>query len=192
MSFYKIFTTASWNKKETVKFSIKIPHLTSTVHRLLSDHQLCWKQPILASYPFLVLRHKRSPRLCIPFSSARSERRKIQAQNDRAATNPTQNPSTYTAVSCQITNSSILLVKPTLSRTLLPKFSGIDVSNDPPSHSPRRTTIKTSLVTLLLQAWASPRTTRAVVNIPYKLSWSLDRLWIDWELWSTRISQVCR
>ena len=29
------------NKKNSVKFSIKIPHLTSTVHRLLSDHLLC-------------------------------------------------------------------------------------------------------------------------------------------------------
>ena len=32
-----IFTTALRNKKNTINFSIKIPHLTSTVHRLLSD-----------------------------------------------------------------------------------------------------------------------------------------------------------
>ena len=36
-------------------FSIKILHLTSTVHRFLSYRLLCWKKPILASYPFLGL-----------------------------------------------------------------------------------------------------------------------------------------
>ena len=36
----QIFTTSLRNKN-TVKFSIKIPHLTSTVHRLLSDRLLC-------------------------------------------------------------------------------------------------------------------------------------------------------
>ena len=36
--------------KNTVKFLIKIPHLTFTVHRLLSDRLHCWKEPILASY----------------------------------------------------------------------------------------------------------------------------------------------
>ena len=35
-----IFMTALKNKKNTVKFSIKIPHLTSTMHRLLSDRLL--------------------------------------------------------------------------------------------------------------------------------------------------------
>ena len=37
--------TALRNKKKQVKFSIKIPHLTSTVHRLLSDRLLCGKEP---------------------------------------------------------------------------------------------------------------------------------------------------
>ena len=36
-----------------------------------------------------------SPRLNSPFPNARSEKRKIPAQNDRAAANPMQNPSTY-------------------------------------------------------------------------------------------------
>ena len=49
-----IFTTAPRNKN-TVKFSIKIPRLTSTVHRLLPGLLLYWKEPILASYPFLGL-----------------------------------------------------------------------------------------------------------------------------------------
>ena len=39
--------------KNAVKFLIKIPHLTFTVHRLLSDRLLCCNKAILASYPFL-------------------------------------------------------------------------------------------------------------------------------------------
>ena len=35
--------------KKCVKFSIKIPHLTSTAYHLLSDRLLWWKEPILAS-----------------------------------------------------------------------------------------------------------------------------------------------
>ena len=52
-----IFTTALRNKKNSVQFSLKIPHLTSTMPRLLSDRLLCWKEPILASYPFLGVLH---------------------------------------------------------------------------------------------------------------------------------------
>ena len=36
-----IFTTAPRYEKDTVKFSTKILHLTSTLHRLLSDRLLC-------------------------------------------------------------------------------------------------------------------------------------------------------
>ena len=36
-----IFTTALRYNKDTVKFSTKILHLTSTLHRLLSDRLLC-------------------------------------------------------------------------------------------------------------------------------------------------------
>ena len=43
-------------------------------------------------------------------------------QNGRAATNSTQNPSTYTAVSFQFNRNSIFLVRPTLCRSLLRKF----------------------------------------------------------------------
>ena len=44
-----------------VKFSKKIPHLTSTVRRLLSDRLVCQKEPIIASYPFLgYYLHKRA------------------------------------------------------------------------------------------------------------------------------------
>ena len=53
-----MFANALVNKKKYSQFSIKIHHFPSTVHRLLSDHLLCWKEPILASYPFLGLLHK--------------------------------------------------------------------------------------------------------------------------------------
>ena len=53
---------------------------------------------------------------------ARSEIRKTKAQNDRAATNPSQNPSTYTVVSFQFTTNSIFPLKPKLRRSLLKKF----------------------------------------------------------------------
>ena len=51
----------------------------------------------------------KSPRLHTPFPNARSEKRKIRAQNGRAATSPTQNPSTYTVVSFQFTSNLIAL-----------------------------------------------------------------------------------
>ena len=35
------FTTALRIKKNTIKFSMEIPHLISTVHRLLFDRLLC-------------------------------------------------------------------------------------------------------------------------------------------------------
>ena len=79
------------------------------MYRLLSDSLLCWKEPILASYPFLSLLHKRSPRL---------HNQKIQAQNNRADPESI----TYTVVSSQFTTNSIFPLKPTLSRSLLQKF----------------------------------------------------------------------
>ena len=45
-----MFTTALRNKKKSAKF-----HTLLQVYRLLSDRLLCWKEPILASYPFLGL-----------------------------------------------------------------------------------------------------------------------------------------
>ena len=66
--------------------------------------------------------HKKSPRLNTQFPNTRSEKRKIPAQNDRAATNPTQNPSTYIVVSFQFTTNLFFPAQPTLSRSLLQKF----------------------------------------------------------------------
>ena len=57
-----------------------------------------------------------------PFPNTRPEKRKIPPQNDRTATNPTQNLSTYTVVSFQFTTNSTFPVQPTLSRSLLRKF----------------------------------------------------------------------
>ena len=48
--------------KNTVNFSIKKPHLTSTVHRLLSDRLVCWKEPIWQVIHFYVFYvHKKNP-----------------------------------------------------------------------------------------------------------------------------------
>ena len=87
--------------KKYVKFSIKIPHLTSTAYRLLSDRLFYNQFSELFIWRFLHV-HNKSPRLSTPFPNARSEKRKVPAQNDRAATNPTQNPSKHTVVSFQL------------------------------------------------------------------------------------------
>lgn len=88
--------------------------LTSTVYHLLSDRLR--ESPgllpltMLKRNPFgRVLPHKRT---LLRFPDARSEKRKIQAQKDREATIPTQNPSTYTIVSFQFTTNSIFPVQP--------------------------------------------------------------------------------
>ena len=53
----RIFTTAPRIKKYS-RILNKIPHLTSTEHRLLSGHLLCRKESILARYPFLGFQHR--------------------------------------------------------------------------------------------------------------------------------------
>ena len=118
-----IFTTAL-GKRKYVKFSKTKPHLTSTTYCLLSDRLLWWKERISASCAFLGISTyiRKAQGWKTPFPNARSEKRKIPAQNDRAATNPTQNPSTYTVVSFQFTTNSIFPVQPTLSHSFLQKF----------------------------------------------------------------------
>ena len=114
-----IFTTALRNKK--IRQILKKKYLT-----LLPQRIACYltayfdeKSAFQRVVHFLVFNvHKKSSRLNTPFPNARSEKRKIPAQNDRAATNPTQNPSTYTVVSFQFTTNSIFPVQPTLSRSL--------------------------------------------------------------------------
>ena len=117
-----IFTTALRNKKNTSNSQKK--YLTSLPQRIACYLTAYFdeKSPFERVVHFEVFNvHKKSPRLNTPFPNARSEKRKIPAQNDRAATNPTQNPSTYTVVSFQFTTNSIFPVQPTLSRSLLKK-----------------------------------------------------------------------
>ena len=54
--------------------------------------------------------HKKSPRLNAPFPNARFKKQKIKVQNNRAATNLTQNPSAYIVISVQFTTNSIFPV----------------------------------------------------------------------------------
>ena len=114
-----IFTTALRNKK--IRQILKKKYLT-----LLPQRIACYltayfdeKSAFQRVVHFLVFNvHKKSSRLNNPFPNARSEKRKIPAQNDRAATNPTKNPSIYSVVSFQFTTNSIFPVQPTLSRSL--------------------------------------------------------------------------
>ena len=116
-----IFTTALRNKKIRQILNKKKPHLTYSAYCLLSDRLLWWKEQRVFHFEVFNV-HKKSPKLNTLFPNARSEKRKIPAQNDRAATNPTQNPSTHTVVSFQFPTNSIFSVKPTLSHGLLQKF----------------------------------------------------------------------
>ena len=108
-----IFTTALRNKK--IRQILKKKYLT-----LLPQRIACYltayfdeKSAFQRVVHFLVFNvHKKSSRLNNPFPNARSEKRKIPAQNDRAATNPTQNPSTYSVVSFPFTTNSIFPVQP--------------------------------------------------------------------------------
>ena len=119
----RIFTTAIRNKK--IRQILKKKYLT-----LLPQRITCYltayfdeKSPFERVVHFEVFNvHKKSPRLNTPFPNARSEKRKIPAQNDRAATNPTKNPSTYTVVLFQFSINSIFPMQSTLSRRLLKKF----------------------------------------------------------------------
>ena len=85
-----IFATALRNKiNSPPQILQKNTSPTFTVHRLLSDHLLCWKEPILANYPFLgYYIHKWSPRLHTPFPNTQSEKQIIQAHNYQMVTNP--------------------------------------------------------------------------------------------------------
>ena len=62
---------------------------------------------------------KRKTRRHRPFREAPSEKRKIPAQTDRAATNPTQNPSTNVLVSFQLNRNAIRALQPTLIGSLV-------------------------------------------------------------------------
>ena len=69
---------------------------------------LCWTEAISR-----FATPKRKTRRHRPFRKAPSEKRKIPAQTDRAATNPTQNPSTNVLVSFQLNRNAIRALQPT-------------------------------------------------------------------------------
>ena len=141
----EIFTIALRNKKN-VKFSIK-----NTLPYLHSVSLVIWPHTLMKRTHFSDLSisrfstyTKKVQGWTLHFRTP--EKRKIPAQNDRAATNPTQNPSTYTVVSFQFTINSIFPVQPTLSRSLLKKkTSSLEVSNSPLTHQPWHTTVENQL-----------------------------------------------
>ena len=118
-----IFTTALRNKKIRLIFKkntspyfhnvlLVIWPLNLMKRAHFSESCISWFSTYIRKAQGWTL-HFRTPDL-------RSE--KIPAQNDRAATNPTKNPSTYSVVSFQFTTNSIFPVQPTLSRSLFKKF----------------------------------------------------------------------
>ena len=116
-----------YDRSKGLKKCSQIPN-KNTLPYFHSASLVIWTLPMLKRSHLSELSNSRftnhmgSPRLHTLFVNARSEKRNIQAQNDQAATNPTQNLSAYIAVSFQFITNSILPVKLTLSRSLLPKF----------------------------------------------------------------------
>ena len=105
------------------------------------------KRTHFSELSILGLLHKRNPRLHTSFPNARSEKRKVQAQNDHKSN----------AASKHINCSSISIhYKLNLPREtdaklqFASKISSLNVSDRPRTHSPRRGPLKTSVVTLLV------------------------------------------
>ena len=196
--------------KNTVKFSIKIPHITSTLNRLLSDRLLCWREPISASYTFLGLlqfidlaKPKSGARIFFfphfsrepisvsytflgllhkrsPRRNTRSEEWKMQAETTGWA----QIQGRVQAHILQFHFNSLPIQSSPWNR----RWAAVCFQNP----STFTATNETSLVTL------PPLQTERLLSTLYKLLWSLSPTWLDY-LWSTtkvlgerRISQVCR
>ena len=196
--------------KNTVKFSIKIPHITSTLNRLLSDRLLCWREPISASYTFLGLlqfidlaKPKSGARIFFfphfsrepisvsytflgllhkrsPRRNTRSEEWKMQAETTGWA----QIQGRVQAHILQFHFNSLPIQSSPWNR----RWAAVCFQNP---HTFTATN-ETSLVTL------PPLQTEWLSSTLYKFLWSLSPLWLDY-LWSTtkvlgerRISQVCR
>ena len=142
-----------WRKNPIPKdWQVKFVAWTSAVTGSRARNCLCILSPetcvsgTFKQSVFLTYVHKKSPRLDTLFPNARSEKRRIPAQNDRAATNPTQNPSTYTVVSFQFNTN--FPVYPTLSRSLLQKFPVYRILTARVHINLDTRPLKTSLVTL--------------------------------------------
>ena len=196
--------------KNTVKFSIKIPHITSTLNRLLSDRLLCWREPISASYTFLGLlqfidlaKPKSGARIFFfphfsrepisvsytflgllhkrsPRRNTRSEEWKMQAETTGWA----QIQGRVQAHILQFHFNSLPIQSSPWNR----RWAAVCFQN-PYTFT---ATNETSLVTL------PPLQTERLLSTLYKLLWNLSPLWLNY-LWSTtkvlgerRISQVCR
>ena len=128
--------------KDTIKFSIIIPHLTSTVHRLLCDC-LLWKEPIQTSYPFLGLLRRRSPRLHTPLPNALSEKQKNPSSKWPGGHKfNVESKHIY----CSFISIHYKLIFPDAKPQCASKSSSLDVSKGPHTHSPQP--FETSLVSL--------------------------------------------
>ena len=117
----RIFTTALWNttiRQILNKNTSPYFHSVSLVIWPLSLMKRIHFSGLSISR-FSTVVHEKSQRLNTPFSNARSEKRKFPTQNDQAATNTTQNPSTYTLVSFQFNTNSIFPAHRTLSHSFL-------------------------------------------------------------------------
>ena len=166
--------------KNNVKFSMKnaSPYFHSaslvvwTLTLLKRDH---YSELSISKFPTPARKQGRTL-----FSNTRPEKRKIHAQNDWAASNPTQNPAKCTVVSFQFSTNLIIPVEPTTSRSLLPKFllytfltTRVHIHHDMRSLKPARLMPTDGVVSYFL---------RAVVNICIQTlsfsSWRLLRcLW---------------
>ena len=91
---------------------------------------------------------KRRARHHSPFRSAPTEKRKIPAQNDRAATNPTQNPSTNVLVSFQINSNAIRGPAADAKRQFCSNNLRSQQCKCLCTHSPRHTTVENTIFVL--------------------------------------------
>ena len=108
--------------KNTIKFSVNTsPYFHSALLVIWTVTVLCCNEAILASYPFLGLLLLREGQGCILHfrtPDPKSEKSKLKMTGRPQIQRRIQ---THT-VSFQFTSNSILPMKPTLSRSLLPNF----------------------------------------------------------------------
>ena len=108
--------------KNTIKFSVNTsPYFHSALLVMWTVTVLCCNEAILASYPFLGLLLLREGQGCILHF------RTPDPKSEKSKLKMTERPQIQRriqahTVSFQFTSNSILLMKPTLSRSLLPNF----------------------------------------------------------------------
>ena len=108
--------------KNTIKFSVNTsPYFHSALLVMWTVTVLCCNEAILASYPFLGLLLLREGQVCILYfrtPGPKSEKSKLKMTGRPQIQRRIQ----AHTVSFQFTSKSILPMKPTLSRSLLPNF----------------------------------------------------------------------